>query len=118
MEVTTFKSSNAARGNLFKYYIRNLDTLFNYRNRPLLHLTARDPGSVVTEAAHWVEHAGGLAAEEAGGAVTEARVEQGAVGGVSQPVVIPKPQIEASAWTRELILVKCGAASSVIKCTL
>ena len=78
-------------------------------------LAARDPGPVVTEAGHWVKHSGRLAAQQAGGAVTEAREEQGAVGGVSQPVVITKPLIETAAWTRELILVKCSAAWSVKK---
>ena len=78
-------------------------------------LTARDPGSVVTQASHRVEHSGRLAAQEAGGAVTEAREEQGAVGGVSQPVVIPEPLIEASARTSELVLVIRGAAWSEIR---
>ena len=35
--------------------------------------------------------------------------------GVSQPVVIPEPLIEAAAWTRELVLVKSGAAWSTMK---
>ena len=79
------------------------------------NLTSWDPGSVITEAGTWVEHFGCLAAEEARGAVTEARVEQGAVMGVSQPVVISEPLIEAAAWTRELVLVKSGAAWSAMK---
>ena len=91
----------------FILYIRHISSLSP--------LTAGDPGSVVTQASHRVEHAGRLAAQEAGGAVTEAREEQGAVRGVSQPVVIPEPLIEASTRTRELILVKRCAAWPVMR---